>query len=89
MLLAIDIGNTNLTLGLYRGKQLTHHWRMATDHARMPDEYGLQILGLLGAFQLQAFRTARNLHGFRRSAAYRADPAGMRPYLEKRHLKYR
>ncbi len=47
MLLAIDIGNTNLTLGLYRGKQLTHHWRMATDHARMPDEYGLQILGLL------------------------------------------
>ena len=47
MLLAIDIGNTNLTLGLYRQKALEAHWRLATDHDRMPDEYGLQILGLL------------------------------------------
>jgi type III pantothenate kinase len=47
MLLAIDVGNTNLTLGLYEGDQLGPHWRLATDHARMPDEYGLQFLGLL------------------------------------------
>jgi type III pantothenate kinase len=47
MLLAIDLGNTNLTLGLYRDAQLGAHWRLATDHARMPDEYGLQFLGLL------------------------------------------
>jgi type III pantothenate kinase len=47
MLLAIDIGNTNLTLGLYRDQKLGSHWRLATDHARMPDEYGLQFLGLL------------------------------------------
>jgi len=47
MLLTIDIGNTNLTLGLYEGGQLGAHWRLATDHARMPDEYGLQFLGLL------------------------------------------
>ncbi len=47
MLLAIDIGNTNLTIGLYEGQTLTWHWRLATDHARMPDEYGLQLLGLL------------------------------------------
>lgn len=47
MLLTIDIGNTNLTLGLYDGDQLGRHWRLATDHARMPDEYGLQLLGLL------------------------------------------
>jgi type III pantothenate kinase len=47
MLLTIDIGNTNLTLGLYDGPQLGSHWRLATDHARMPDEYGLQFLGLL------------------------------------------
>lgn len=47
MLLTIDIGNTNLTLGLYDGEQLGRHWRLATDHARMPDEYGLQFLGLL------------------------------------------
>lgn len=47
MLLTIDVGNTNLTLGLYRGEKLGPHWRLATDHARMPDEYGLQFLGLL------------------------------------------
>jgi len=46
MLLTIDIGNTNLTLGLYEGETLGRHWRLATDHARMPDEYGLQFLGL-------------------------------------------
>jgi type III pantothenate kinase len=47
MLLAIDIGNTNLTLGLYEGEERGPNWRLATDHARMPDEYGLQFLGLL------------------------------------------
>ena len=47
MLLTIDIGNTNLTLGLYEGATLGAHWRLATDHNRMPDEYGLQFLGLL------------------------------------------
>jgi type III pantothenate kinase len=47
MLLTIDIGNTNLTLGLYKGDTLGAHWRLATDHNRMPDEYGLQFLGLL------------------------------------------
>jgi type III pantothenate kinase len=47
MLLTIDIGNTNLTIGLYEGEKLGWHWRLATDHHRMPDEYGLQMLGLL------------------------------------------
>ncbi|OGO39244.1 MAG: pantothenate kinase [Chloroflexi bacterium RBG_16_57_11] len=47
MLLAIDLGNTNLTLGLYDGEELGPRWRLATVHDRMPDEYGLQILGLL------------------------------------------
>ncbi len=59
MLLAIDIGNTNRTLGLYEGEKLNPHWRLATDHERMPDEYGLQILGLLS----HANRTARDLTG--------------------------
>lgn len=47
MLLAIDIGNTNITLGLYEGDQRKQAWRLATVHQRMPDEYGLQLLGLL------------------------------------------
>ncbi|HVN55504.1 MAG TPA: type III pantothenate kinase, partial [Anaerolineaceae bacterium] len=36
MLLTIDIGNTNLTLGLYQGATLGPRWRLATDHERMP-----------------------------------------------------
>jgi type III pantothenate kinase len=59
MLLTIDLGNTNLTIGLYDGETLAHHWRLATDHARMPDEYGLQLLGLL----THAGRTATDLTG--------------------------
>ena len=47
MLLTIDIGNTNLTLGLYREQGIIAHWRLATVHERMPDEYGLQFLGML------------------------------------------
>ena len=47
MLLVIDLGNTNLTLGLFQGETLRLHWRLATDQARMPDEYGIQILSML------------------------------------------
>jgi len=59
MLLTIDIGNTNLTLGLYEQDILNPHWRLATDEARMPDEYGLQFLGLLE----HAGRSLRDLSG--------------------------
>ena len=47
MLLTIDVGNTNITLGLYQGEERRAAWRLATVHERMPDEYGLQMLGLL------------------------------------------
>ncbi len=47
MLLALDIGNTNITLGVFRGEELKATWRIATDLARMPDEYGLMLNQLL------------------------------------------
>ena len=59
MLLTIDLGNTNLTIGLYQGETLVHHWRLATEQTRMPDEYGLQLLGLL----TNAGRTIADLTG--------------------------
>lgn len=46
MLLAIDVGNTNITLGLYDGETLGPRWRLATDHRSMPDEYGLLLVGM-------------------------------------------
>jgi type III pantothenate kinase len=47
MLLCIDIGNTNITLGLFEGAALGPRWRLSTEHERMPDEFGLQVTGLL------------------------------------------
>ncbi len=47
MLLAIDIGNTNITLGVFRGEQLMATWRWATDAERTADEYAALLLGLL------------------------------------------
>lgn len=47
MLLCIDIGNTNIMLGLYEGEELGSRWRLSTDHERMPDEFAMQLLGLL------------------------------------------
>jgi len=47
MLFTVDIGNTNITFGVYEGHHLKHHWRIKTDHGRMADEYGIIILGLM------------------------------------------
>lgn len=41
MLLAIDVGNTNIVFGVYDGKKLVYNWRIATDKERTSDEYGL------------------------------------------------
>jgi type III pantothenate kinase len=43
MLLCIDIGNTNITLGLFDGDRLGPHWRIRTIHDKMPDEYGITM----------------------------------------------
>jgi len=48
MLLAIDIGNTNIVLGLYRTDKLITHWRLATQAERTADEYGVIITQLVG-----------------------------------------
>lgn len=47
MLLCIDLGNTNITFGLYEGDNLRCHWRIKTDHHKMPDEYGILLLNLM------------------------------------------
>jgi type III pantothenate kinase len=47
MLLVIDIGNTSITLGLYKADKLDAHWRLASDSERTPDEYGILLVQLL------------------------------------------
>ena len=45
-LFCVDIGNTNILMGLYQGSELVTHWRIATDHQKMADEYAMLILNL-------------------------------------------
>jgi len=47
MLLTVDIGNTNITVGVYQGDKLGPRWRLATDIRRTVDEYGLLLDSLL------------------------------------------
>ena len=47
MLLTVDIGNTNITIGLFKDDKLEATWRIATGVHRMPDEYAVILLNLL------------------------------------------
>lgn len=47
MLLAIDIGNSNITLGVFREKELLGKFRMTTKQPRTSDEYGITLRDLL------------------------------------------
>lgn len=41
MLCAIDIGNVNIVIGLYRGQELVKDWNLMTDRGRTVDEFGI------------------------------------------------
>jgi type III pantothenate kinase len=43
MLLVIDVGNTQTLIGLYRGHDLSHHWRASTNAERTADEHALLV----------------------------------------------
>jgi type III pantothenate kinase len=46
MLLALDIGNTNIVVGVFTGDQLLHSWRLSTQRQRTADEMGMWALQL-------------------------------------------
>jgi type III pantothenate kinase len=46
-LLVLDIGNTNIVMGVFTGEELTAHWRVVTDRDKTEDEYGVLISQLL------------------------------------------
>lgn len=46
-LLAVDIGNTNIMLGVFSGAEVTAHYRLATEQNKTPDEYRLLIQNIL------------------------------------------
>ena len=48
MLLVIDVGNSNIVLGIYDGPQLIRNWRLSTDKSRTSDEYAVLLHSLFG-----------------------------------------
>ena len=58
MLLAIDIGNTNITLGVFDEARIVATWRLSTDRSKMPDEYSIMLTQLLHLRDM----TARHIH---------------------------
>ncbi|WP_192894816.1 type III pantothenate kinase [Neobacillus notoginsengisoli] len=46
MIFVFDVGNTNIVLGVYKGEELLHHWRIETNRNRSEDEYGMIIKSL-------------------------------------------
>ncbi len=49
MLLAIDVGNTNIKLGVYDKDELKHSWRLSVKVVRTADEIGILFAGLFGS----------------------------------------
>ena len=47
MLLTVDVGNTEIVLGVFEGEELRHTWRLSTRAERTSDELALQLAGLL------------------------------------------
>ena len=57
MLLTIDMGNTNITLGVFRGETLLFESRLATDHTKTADQYTVELKSVLRLYEA-------DLHGF-------------------------
>jgi type III pantothenate kinase len=51
VILVFDVGNTELSIGLFNDTELRGHWRVMTDVARTADEFGVLIRSLLAAGQ--------------------------------------
>ena len=49
----VDIGNSNIVMGVYTGKKLHRHWRISTDRQKTGDEFGILINNL---FRYQGIR---------------------------------
>ncbi len=54
MLIVMDVGNTETTIGLCDGEVVTDHWRTTTDAQRTPDEVFVMLRGLLSANGIEA-----------------------------------
>src|SRR5690625_3976945 len=53
MVLAIDVGNTNISIGLFSEGRLVHTWRIATDRRKTDDEFDIILRQLFGLANIE------------------------------------
>lgn len=63
MLLAIDVGNTNIVLGVFERTELIRSWRLQTLRERTSDELGLLVKGLFDNFKIDRSRVTGSIVG--------------------------
>lgn len=61
--LAIDVGNTNLTVGAFQGEELQSLWRLGTDPKKTADEYGAALRSIVGANGSASSRIGAVIYG--------------------------
>lgn len=54
MLLVLDMGNTNITIGVYEDKKLLLQSRIATERTKMEDQYAVELMDLMRLYQLES-----------------------------------
>lgn len=59
MLVALDVGNTNVTIGVFQGENLAARWRLSTAREQTPDEWGILLRNLFTLWKLDL----RAVHG--------------------------
>lgn len=80
MLLVFDVGNTNIVLGVFQGKELVKNWRLSTARHRTSDEYGILLKNLFEASGLSMV----DIH----AGALSSVVPPINPILEKTCQKY-
>ena len=69
MLLALDVGNTNITIGIFKNGVLADHRRLRTVREQTSDEWGILLSSLLALRGARSESARRHRHFFRRSAS--------------------
>lgn len=52
MIVVMNIGNSNIVMGVYEGESLRYHWRFSTDRNKTEDEYGMLVKSLFDSVGL-------------------------------------
>ena len=74
MILAIDVGNTNIVVGAFDNDKLTFSARMSTDKNKLADEYAIDLKDIFALYGMDRPVTGRSSPALCRSLAIRCAP---------------